>query len=379
MIKKILIGLTIVAIATISCSRKNLLERSDTDKALQDAVKRLNKNSDDENATEALPILYKSIKQKRLDKIQALQSLNDLGKWDKIITEYRGLQNAYDAIIESPAAYKLVKVESYELKLQEISKSAAEEHYVYAQALLSKPGRENALKAYATFGKVIKYVPGYKDCSEKMQQAYEKALVNVVVYPVEDNSYFNNNGWGDYGSNYNNEYFQQRLLRELSTDKISFAKYYADWELRRSNIIPDWSIDLRLRNMDIPRPTNNYTSRRVSKQIQTGTDTSGRPTYTNVYATLNITRSSFTARADMEMNIRDLKNGGNISYRTFREDYRWEQETATYTGDRRALSQRDWDLVNARLTMPRREDVVNELYRKIYPQVLNGIRMAARG
>jgi hypothetical protein len=131
--------------------------------------------------------------------------------------------------------------------------------------------------------------------------------------------------------------------------------------------------------MDIPRPTNNYTSRRVSKQIQTGTDTSGRPTYTNVYATLNITRSSFTARADMEMNIRDLKNGGNIALRTFRADYRWEQETATYTGDSRALSQRDWDLVNARLTMPRREDVVNELYRKIYPQVLNGIRMAAGG
>ena len=79
------------------------------------------------------------------------------------------------------------------------------------------------------------------------------------------------------------------------------------------------------------------------------------------------------------MNIRDLKNGANISYRTFREDYRWEQETATYSGDSRALSQRDWDLVNARYSMPRKDEVLNELYRKIYPQVLNSIRNSVRG
>jgi hypothetical protein len=380
MMKKILIGLSIVIIATLSCkSSKDLLERTDTESALRDAVKRLFKNSDDQYAAEALPILYKKIQEKRMDKIQSLQASSDMNKWDKIIAEYKSLENSRNTIIEAPPAYKIMKPESYENKIKEVSLAAAEDYYVYAQTLLSIPGRQNALQSYAAFRKVIKYAPDYKDSNDKMQQAYDKSIVNVVVYPVEDNSFFNNNNWGNYGTNFNNEYFQQRLLRELSAENNSFAKYYSDWEIRRNNMFPDWSVYLRLRNIDLPPASNNYSTRRLSKQVQTGTDSSGRPTYSTVYASLNITRSSFIARADMEMNIRDLKNGGNISLRTFREDYRWEQETATYNGDSRALSQRDWDLVNARLTMPRREDVVNELYRKIYPQVLNSIRMAARG
>lgn len=380
MIKKLLIGLSIAVIATLSCkSSKDLLERTDTESALRDAVKRLYKNSDDQYAAEALPILYKKIQNKRMDKIESLQASDDLNKWDKIIAEYKSLQNSRNTIIEAPPAYRIMKPESYENKIKEVSLAAAEDYYVYAQTLLSRPGRQSALQSYAAFGKVIKYAPGYKDSNEKMQQAYDRSIVNVVVYPVEDNSFFNNNSWGNYGSNFNNEYFQQRLLRELSGENNSFAKYYSDWEVRRNNIFPDWSVYLRLRNIDLPPVTDNYTTRRLNKQIQNGTDTSGKPTYSTVYATLKITRSSFIARADMEMSIRDIKNGGNISLRTFREDYRWEQETATYSGDSRALSQRDWDLVNARLSMPRREDVVNELYRKIYPQVLNGIRMAARG
>lgn len=379
MMNKILIGLSIVVIATLSCkSSKNLLERSDVQSALRDAIKKLNKNSDDLYAAEALPILYKKVQEKSLDKIESLKASSDLNKWDNIIAEYTALQNSRNSIIESPPAYKILKPDSYENKINETVQAAAEDYYSYAQILLARPGRQNALQSYRALSKVIKYVPGYKDSNEKIQQAYEKSIVTVVVYPVEDNSFFNNNNWGNYGSNFNNEYFQQRLLRELSNENYSFAKYYSDWEIRRNNIFPDWSVSLRLRNIDLPPVSENYSTKRLSKQIQTGTDTSGNPTYSTVYATLNITRSSFVARAEMEMSIRDLKNGNNISLRTFREDYRWEQETATYSGDSRALSQRDRDLVNARLTIPRREDVVNELYRKLYPQVLSGIRQAAR-
>ena len=298
--KKLILGFSILLVVGSSCkTNKNLLERTDSERALQEAVKRLYKNSADQNAIEALPVLYKKIQEKRMDKIESLKASSDLGKWDKMIAEYNALQKARNTIIEAPPAYKIMKPESYENKINETVLAAAEDYYVYAQALLSKPGRQNALQAYTAFGKVIKYAPDYKESNEKMQLAYEKAIVMVVVYPVEDNSYFNNNGWGNYGSNYNNEYFQQRLLRELSAENNSFAKYYADWEIRRNNIFPDWSVYLRLRNMDVPPVSNNYSSRRLNKQIQMGVDSSGRPTYTNVYATLNITRSSFTATADM--------------------------------------------------------------------------------
>lgn len=86
---------------------------------------------------------------------------------------------------------------------------------------------------------------------------------------------------------------------------------------------------------------------------------------------------SFTARADMEVNIKDITTGKNISYRSFRDDYRWEQERGNYTGDSRALSSRDWQLMNNNnYGAPRKEEVLNELYRKIYPQVKNEISYA---
>ncbi len=44
-----------------------------------------------------------------------------------------------------------------------------------------------------------------------MEQAYENAIVNVMINPVQDNSFFFNSGWGNSGYNYSNEYFQQTL------------------------------------------------------------------------------------------------------------------------------------------------------------------------
>lgn len=373
--------LYLIAIVTVSLScrsSKNYLERSDADKALQDAVKKLNKNATDGDATQALPLLYSSIQQKHLEKIKSYSASKELGRWDKIIGEYQDLQNAYDAIINSPASFRLVTPESYSAVLFDMKQAAAGEYYDYAQTLLNKPGRDNAKKAYSGFKKAEKFVPGFKDAAEKMNEAYENAIVHVVINPVEDNSFFFNSGWGNYGYNYSNEYFQQTLTRELSNNNNNryAARFYTEWEARRENIQPDWVVDLRLRNLDVPQPfTNNY-SRNASARVQTGTDSSGNPAYQTVYATVQISRMSFTARADMDLNIKDVKTKKNITYRSFREEYKWEQSKASYSGDSRALSAQDWQLVNNNYFPPRKEEVLNELYRKIYPQVLNNIRYA---
>ena len=374
---KILIQFLVTIALLASCaSNKNYLERSNADKALQDAVKKLNKNNSDENAIQAIPLLYAGITETHVGKIKVYNNSNDLDRWDDIIKEYGYLQDAYDAIMSSDAAFKLVTPKSYSTNILESKQSAADEYYAYASSFFNKPGRENAKKAYLNFKKAEKYIPDYKDAKANMDQAYQNAIVNVVINPIQDNSFFFNTGnWGNYGYDYGNEYFQQNLVRELGHNASRYpAKFYTDWEARRDNVTADWVIDLTLRNIDIPYPViNNYT-RTVNAQVQSGTDTSGKPTYNTVYATLNITHRSFIARANMDINIKDISNNKNISYRSFRDDYRWDQENASYTGDTRALSARDWQLVNnSNYTEPRKEDVLNELYRRIYPQVKNEI------
>ena len=361
----------------VSCkTSKNYLERSDNDNTLFDAVKTLKKRSSDTNALNALPVLYNLAQQRNLRKINSYSSSKEPGRWDKIIDGYRTLQNMHDAITEVEAAFNIVKPVNYQQNIYDSKQLAAEDYYAQATVFLNKPGRDDAKRAYNYFKKADALVPGYEDAKAKMDEAYQYAIVNVVINPVQDNSYFFNTGWGNSGYNYSNEYFQQTLIRELGGKNSTRypARFYTDWEARRDNVQPDWEVNLTLRNMNIPRPQTYSYSRNVSQQVEVGRDTSGKIIYRTVYATINITRQSFTARADMEINITDIATHKNITYNTFSEDYRWEEEHATYSGDSRALSPNDWALINNNYyNEPRKEDVLNELYRKLYPQVKNKI------
>jgi hypothetical protein len=378
--KQLLLFVTTLFVLASCKSSKDYLSKADEDRTLFDVVKRLNKKSSDEDAATALPEVYKTVQQKHLRKIASLANSKELNRWDKLLDEYNVLQNMYDAVNNSDAASRLVNATSYEAELYDVKQKAADEYYTEADKLLQSTYRDEIKKAYSYFKKADKWVPGFKDSRSKMDAAYEKATIAVVINPVQDNSFFFNTGWGNTGYNYSNEYFQQNLIRDLGGKYNTRypARFYTEWEARRDNVTPQWVVDLTLRNLDIPRPyTNNY-SRNASKRIEIGKDTSGRPVYQTVNATLQISKISFTARAQMDVNITDISTRKNISYNSYNDDYQWEEERATYTGDSRALDTNDWALINNNRynQQPRKEDVLNELYRKIYPQVKNRISYA---
>lgn len=378
--KRFLLFVTTLFILASCKTSKDYLSKADEDRTLFDVVKRLNKKSSDEDAANALPEVYKTVQQKHLRKITSLSSSKELNRWDKLLDEYSALQNMYDAIINSDAASRLVNATSYEAELYDVKQKAAAEYYNEATTLLQSTYRDEIKTAYNYFKKADKWVPGFKDSRNKMDEAYQKATIDVVINPVQDNSFFFNTGWGNTGYNYSNEYFQQNLIRDLGGKYNTRypARFYTEWEARRDNITPQWVVDLTLRNLDIPRPYANNYSRNVSKRIETGKDTSGRPVYQTVTATLQISKMSFTARAQMDVNITDISTRKNIRYNTYNDDYQWQEERATYTGDSRALDNNDWALINNNRynQQPRKEDVLNELYRKIYPQVKNSISYA---
>lgn len=359
-------------------SSKDYLQRSDEDRALQDAVKKLNKSPDDTEASIALPILYKNISTLRQSKIKSLEAGKDITRWDKILSEYEKLQDAYNAIINSTAAFKLVTPQNFNTQILETRDAAAAEYYNVAESFFVKQGRDNAKKAYNYFKKSDSYVSGYKDAVAKMNAAYENAIVDVVINPIQDNSFFYNNGWGNSWTGYSNDYFQRTLIRDLdnnnSNNRRYAARFYSDWEVRNKNINPDWEINLSLRNLDIPYPQRYNYSRNRSKRIEIGRDTANRPIYQTVTATVQISRYSFTAYASMDVQIKDLVTPKTISNRNFREDYRWQEERGTYSGDSRALTDEDIRIINNSFREPQREQVVEELYRKLYSSILSHIR-----
>jgi len=338
----------IVSIALlVSCkTSKPYMERADEDKTLFDIVKSLNKRTDTAGVN-ALPVVYEKAAQRHLAKIQAYNNLRDLSRWDKLAKEYSILQDMHDAIVNSDVASTLVKPANYQNEVYDVTQGAAEDYYRQGVDLLNG-NRNDIKKAYAYFKKTDKWVPGYKDVKQKLIDAFNYATINVVVTDVKDNSFFYSTGWGNAGYTYSNQYFQETLVKDLGGSYATRypARFYTQWEAQQNNIQPNWVVDLTLRNMDIPRPSIYNYSRTVSKDIGNGKDTSGKPVSQIVYATINFSKASFTARAEMQVLITDLDNHRTVATDSYRNDYNWENIRATYTGDRRAIDDRDWDIIN---------------------------------
>jgi len=149
-------------------------------------------------------------------------------------------------------------------------------------------------------------------------------------------------------------------------------------QARSENIQPDWVVDMIWQYLNIPEPMTNQDSRTICKQIENGKDTLGRIQYRTVTATLQITRKHFTASGDMELTITDVTTGTSITSNRYSEQFTWQEEYATYTGDSRALDSNDLALINNNnYQTPRKENILDRLSQKIYPQIKNRIAAVA--
>lgn len=374
--------IVVVSLLAACRSNKDYLSRGDEDKALFDAVKKLNKKPTDEEAAKALPVLYSRIQQRYTDKINNWNNYKEPARWDGIVNAYSTLQRMYDAITTSKVAGDYVKPVNYQNNIFQSKQAAAEEYYQLGLGFLASSNRADSRRAYISFQKAGQWVNNYKDTHNKMNEAREAAIIDVVVNPLRDNAGFSNSGWGNNGYDNNNDYFQQKLVQDLGGTYASRypARFYTDWEARRNNIQPHWAVDITLRSFDMPQqPMESRENIQRSAQIETGRDTSGNIIYKTVAATITVYTRSLTGRAYMESNVTDLENRKNIDRNTYNETYHWQEQYATWSGDDRALTEQDWRLINnqgAQYKTPTRGEIINQLYQRIYPNVRDRIANA---
>jgi hypothetical protein len=366
-----------VALLLAACSAGKNSTKTSQDKDLLSAIKKLDREPSNTELKNTVATLYNNAAKSHLDKIEVYNTLTETDRWDKIIREYEALKNLSETVSNSAVVAKLINPPSYTNELQVAKQSGAKDYYDLGVSNLNIGDKESARTAYRAFKKVNEFVPGYKDANQQLSVAYKNSIVKVVINPVRDNTlFYNSMGWNNFGNNFNNDYFQRSLVNDLggTYSKSLPAKFYTDWDARRDNITPDWTVDLTWNYLNIPQPTTSQITRNISKQIETGRDTAGKATYQTVYATLYIEKRSFTASGDMDVTITDLSNGKNIISNRYSDQYTWQEETATYSGDVRALGNGESGMLNRNYRRePRKEDILNELSRRIYPQIKSRI------
>jgi hypothetical protein len=363
MMRKIALFLVVALMLFAACkSTKKLFDAGQYDRAIYSALDDLRKKPDNATAASILPQAYNEAVLKYEDEIAAAKNgTQNVQKMDIIYRSYAALQRMYSSIGGTPAARGLVSPRNYSTELSDAAETAAEYRYGKGMELLDRHDRNNAKKAYQEFRAVESYVKGYKDVEERLQEAYDLALVNVVVNKFEQR-------FGFY--NINGNYFQDDIVNTLNNIGGSYYyKFYGTNDPRSNQVRVDQFMEINVYDIRFGQVASNSYSYNVSKDIsvQDDKDPKAKKTVT-VTATVNVTRRIIDSRAMMDYRINDEISHRMLSYDRIGAQYTWEKLTGSYTGDSRALSDKDWAIIRGTYSNPPAYD---ELYRELTRRMMN--------
>jgi hypothetical protein len=227
--------------------------------------------------------------------------------------------------------------------------------------------KQSYRNAYREFQASLRYKPGNRDAVIKLNEAYEFAVTNVVILPMQQYGGF---VYSSYTTGQNN--LDDRIISSLQYNSGNeFVKFYSGWDARSRNIRVDQELEMRLATVNIGHYFDNHSTRRVSKDIVVK-EIVYRPDsivreYARIHADITTTRRTMQSDALLRITIRDEK-GRWLWNENAGSNYSWTTEFATYTGDARALSESDKQLVNRRHDFPPGE---NEIMRCLLDEINN--------
>jgi tetratricopeptide (TPR) repeat protein len=333
-----------------------LYDKGNYDEAVQLAVKKLQKKPDNE-MRELLQSAYQYAVNDHETRIHQLSNNTNELKWEWIYNGYSSLQRLYEAIHRSPEALSIVDPVDYSSYLNTYADKAANTRFDRAMQWMDKNDKISFRNAYTEFELALQYRPGDLTIIDRKNEAFELAVINVVVMPMERNPY-------RYSSYNNNELvnFENDVLRQLQFNNGNrFVRFYNSWDASSRNIQADQFIDLRFSNLNLGRTRDERSTREVSKDIVVK-ETVYKPDsivkeYKKVFAKITTTRRTMASEANLQINVRDI-NGRWIWNENVIGNHNWFTEFSTYTGDERALSESDKQLVNRRQDHPPHEDEI---------------------
>jgi hypothetical protein len=364
--------LVVTGILVFSCrTATKLYNKGNYDEAVSLASKKLQKHPDDPEMQELIRAAYRNAVSVHEANIRThSNSTNDM-RWEWIYNEYAALQRLFDVTKGNILISKIVRPADYSSYLETYRGKAVDIRIERGENWLLQHDRQAYKNAYHEFQVADRLKPGDISIKNKMNEAYEMAVVNVLILSNNDYGF----GYSSYNTNnYNNRNFGEEVLRDLKYHTGNeFVRFYSEWEAQSQRINPDQFIDMRFTHFNTGRVRDDNSSRDVSKRIVVK-ETVYRPDsivyeYANVSARITTTKRIMNSEGLLQINIRD-NDGRWLWSDNFRGDHHWSTEFASYTGDARALSETDKQLVNRRPENPPYED---EIIRHLMNEIDNNI------
>ncbi len=366
---------TALSLFAFSCkTASKLYEKGNYDEAVELAAKKLQKDPDDPKLLDLINNAYSFAVNDHENSIHSLSLNNNELKYESMYNEYLSLQRMYDAIYKVPSVLEIVKPFDYSDYLATYSQKASDARYERGIAFMQRYTKKSYQDAYREFQLALRFNPGNRDATIKLNEAYDYAVTNVVILPMQQQGGYVYSSYSVGGNN-----FDDQLTRNLQYNSGNqFVKFYSVWDARSQHARIDQEVDLRIITMDIGRQYDNRTTRKVSKDIVVK-ETVYKPDsvvkeYASVNANINTTRRTMSSSVQLQINIRN-SDGRWVWNDNVNAVHNWSTEFATFTGDERALSESEKQLVNRRHEFaPTETEIMRVLLENINNDALYRIR-----
>ncbi len=353
-----------------SCKSANkLYNKGNYDEAIALASKKLQKNPDDTELQSLVDAAYRNAVSTHESNIRTHANSNNEMKWEWMYNEYAALQNLYSITKGNISVARVVKPVDYSSYLETYREKAADIRIERGDRLVLQNNRQAYKNAYQEFQLAGRLKPNDFSIKNKMNDAYQLAVINVIVLPADDFRF----QYSSY-NNQNNNTINETVLNNLKYNSGNeFVRFYSEWDARNQNLNIDQVIDMRFSQFNIGRIREDRNTRDVSKKIIVK-EIVYRPdsiVYEYAYVTAKITSTKRTISSEglLQVNIRE-NDGRYLWSDNFRGDHNWNSEFSTFNGDARALSESDKQLVNRHAANPPYEE---EIVRHIVNEIDNNI------
>lgn len=350
-------------------------EDSISDRQFDKLVKNYIKEPGDTANANKLQYAYQFLLYDHLGEINALKQNSNLQNKERLIAAYDRLEEFYGEAGAHPTVRALLQPGNVAAEKEIALRDAATAWYAYGEKLLAANSWQTGREAHMVFSKVNGWVFDFNDTRQRLSDAFEMGTIDAVIQPLRSEGFYYNSG---YTNSWNR--FSLQLTNDLaSAGNNEMYRVYTAEDGWQNQAQPDWTIEPVITNMRVDPVRYVQTNRTVTKQIEIGKDSLKNPVYKTISAVLHITEASVCAFGEIETRIFDVQNNQRIASRRFSDDYVMRESTASFTGDKNALSNDDWRLVNNRNSLRVDERWMRgKILERIYPGMLSYLRNELR-
>lgn len=326
-------------------SSKKYLKQGNYDMAVKYAVKKLQRNKNNDKNLEVLKQAYPLAEMKDSISIASLHEAGQADRWEQVTQIYENM-NYRQSIVEAlyPLFYNGVPLKFHHIDYSKLidmaSIKAADYFYNHAKALMSNKTKFSYREAFNEFQKAAGYSNSFTDLSELMDSCYKLGQSYVILIIVNSSPTKVPAG------------FLANLIDQNSNNLNSFWIQYYTTDKRNGDY--DIAVNVTLTNIAVSPNNISLTEHTESKKIKDGweyklddkgnkvLDSAGNaikiPKYKTITCKVQEHRQFKQAHIDGAINYVETKSGKIVLSVPIATDHNFEHSYYSYKGNPNALS-----------------------------------------